>query len=69
MSDSEKQSVYEKFTPQRKELVDAILQNLEKGYKEWKQGWAANGKLDSAVRHRRMKKYPRLEDTSKARVP
>lgn len=49
MSDSEKQSVYEKLTPQRKELVDAILQNLEKGYKEWIQGWAANGAPKSAI--------------------
>lgn len=49
MSDSEKQSVYDKLTPQRKQLVDAILQNLEKGDKNWLQGWTESGAPKSAI--------------------
>ncbi len=31
--------IYDKLTPQRKQLVDIILANLEKGVGLWKQGW------------------------------
>lgn len=46
MSENEtKSSAYEKLTPQRKQLIDQILANLEKG----KLGWVAAGASESAV--------------------
>ena len=50
MSENEtKSSAYEKFTPQRKQLVDQVLANLEKGNLFWTQGWVAAGAPESAV--------------------
>ena len=51
MSD-EKNKAYEKLTPERKALVDTILQNLEKGDGLWKQGWVNTGVPESAIRIR-----------------
>ena len=48
MSD-EKNKAYEKLTPERKALVDTILQNLEKGDGLWKQGWVNTGVPESAI--------------------
>ena len=42
MSDNEN-SAYEKLTPARKALVDAVMKNLEKGVGLWEQGWACGG--------------------------
>ena len=42
MSDNEN-SAYEKLTPARKALVDAVMKNLEKGVGLWEQGWAGGG--------------------------
>lgn len=42
-------SAYEKLTPQRKQLVDQVLANLEKGNLFWTQGWVAAGAPESAV--------------------
>lgn len=42
MSDNEN-SAYEKLTPARKALVDAVMKNLEKGVGLWAQGWAGGG--------------------------
>ena len=42
MSDNEN-SAYEKLTPARKALVDAVIKNLEKGVGLWEQGWAGGG--------------------------
>ncbi len=39
MSQEEKISVYDKLTPQRKQLVDMILANLEKGAGLWEMRW------------------------------
>lgn len=39
MNQTEKNSVYEKLTPQRKQLVDLILANLEKGAGLWEMRW------------------------------
>lgn len=36
---TERKNIYDKLTPQRKMLVDIILQNLESGAGLWKQGW------------------------------
>ena len=50
MSENEtKSSAYEKLTPQRKQLVDQVLANLEKGNLFWTQGWLAAGAPESAV--------------------
>ena len=40
MSDEQKSTAYDRLTPQRKQLVDAVLKNLENGVGLWKQGWA-----------------------------
>lgn len=44
-----KSSAYKKLTPQRKQLVDQVLANLEKGNLFWTQGWVAAGAPESAV--------------------
>lgn len=44
-----KSSAYEKLTPQRKQLVDQVLANLDKGKLLWTQGWVAAGAPESAV--------------------
>lgn len=50
MSENEtKSNAYEKLTPQRKQLVDQVLANLEKGNLFWTQGWVATGAPESAV--------------------
>ena len=50
MSENEtKSSAYDKLTPQRKQLVDQVLANLEKGNLFWTQGWVAAGAPESAV--------------------
>lgn len=50
MSENEtKSGAYEKLTPQRKQLVDQVLANLEKGNLFWTQGWVAAGAPESAV--------------------
>lgn len=50
MSENEtKSSAYEKLTPQRKQLVDQVLANLEKGNLFWTQGWVTAGAPESAV--------------------
>lgn len=50
MSENEtKSSAYEKLTPQRKQLVDQVLANLEKGNLFWTHGWVAAGAPESAV--------------------
>lgn len=42
-------NVYDKLTPQRKMLVDMILQNLESGAGLWKQGWRSGRMPENAV--------------------
>ena len=42
-------NVYDKLTPQRKMLVDMILQNLESGAGLWKKGWRSGGMPENAV--------------------
>ena len=49
MSDELKTSAYDKLTPQRKLLVDAVLSNLEKDTGLWEQGWAGGGAPVSAI--------------------
>lgn len=49
MSDNETKSAYDKLTPQRKRLIDAILKNLENEKSLYMQGWRVNGAPVSAV--------------------
>ena len=49
MSDELKTSAYDKLTPQRKQLVDAVLSNLEKGTGLWEQGWSGGSAPVSAI--------------------
>lgn len=49
MSENDKKSLYDKLTPQRKQLVDEVLKNLENGAGFWKQGWKISGAPVSAI--------------------
>ena len=49
----EQSSAYDKLTPQRKELVDMVLKNLESGKGLWEQGWASIGSPESAATGKR----------------
>lgn len=40
---------YSKLTPERKELVEKVLANLESGAGLWKQGWICNGMPESGI--------------------
>lgn len=53
MKDEQTSRAYDKLTPQRKLLVDAILKNLEKGTGLWKQGWIGGGAPVSAITGKR----------------
>ena len=49
LKSEEKKTAYEKLTPQRKQLVDKVMENLEKGNLFWIQGWASLGAPESAI--------------------
>ena len=49
LSNEEKNATYEKLTPQRKQLVDKVMENLEKGNLFWTQGWVSSGAPESAI--------------------
>ena len=49
LENEERSSAYEKLTPQRKQLVDKVMENLEKGNLFWSQGWVSSGAPESAV--------------------
>lgn len=50
MSETKTQnSAYDKLTPERKQLVDMILENLEKGTGLWQQGWRSSGAPVSGI--------------------
>ena len=53
MNEKEKKSAYDKLTPQRKQLVDEVLKNLESGAGLWKQGWKVSGVPISAITGKR----------------
>ena len=48
LTNEENNSIYEKLTPQRKQLVDKVLENLEKGNLFWTKGWVS-GAPESAI--------------------
>ncbi len=60
MSEKEKKSAYDKLTPQRQRLVDAIMANLEKNHSLWRQGWQASGAPISAISGKRYNGVNRL---------
>lgn len=60
MSDKEKKSAYDKLTPQRQRLVDAIMANLENNNSLWRQGWAVSGAPVSAISGKRYNGVNRL---------
>ena len=49
LNNEEKNTAYEKLTPQRKQLVDKVMENLEKGNLFWTQGWVSSGAPESAI--------------------
>lgn len=53
MSDYKENPNYEKLTPQRKLLVDAVIRNLESGAGVWRQGWQNTGAPISAITGKR----------------
>lgn len=57
-------SIYEKLTPQRKQLVDEILKNLESGKGFWWQGWKVLGAPVSGITGKRYNGVNRLFLTS-----
>lgn len=60
MSDSDKKSIYDKLTPQRKRLVDTIMANLENNHSLWHQGWAVTNAPISAISGKRYNGVNRL---------
>lgn len=53
-------TLYDKLTPQRKQLVDEILKNLESGTGLWRQGWRISGAPVSAITGKRYNGVNRL---------
>ena len=49
LNSEEKNTAYDKLTPQRKQLVDKVMENLEKGNLFWSQGWVSSGAPESAI--------------------
>lgn len=60
MSDKDKKSVYDKLTPQRKQLVDSIIANLENNHSLWRRGWKVSGAPVSAITGKRYNGINRL---------
>ena len=49
LNSEKKNTAYEKLTPQRKQLVDKVMENLEKGNLFWTQDWVSSGAPESAI--------------------
>ena len=60
MKDKEKKSVYDKLTPERKQLVDEMLNNLKNNNGLWRQGWHVTGAPVSAISGKRYSGVNRL---------
>ena len=48
MSETTDRSAYDKLSPQRKQLADMLVANLDSG-RLWKQGWRTRGAPENAV--------------------
>lgn len=48
MSETTERSAYDKLSPQRKQLADMLVANLDSGGL-WKQGWRTRGAPENAV--------------------
>lgn len=62
MSGNER-SAYDKLTPQRKKLMEQVMQNLESGTGIWKKGWRSSGAPVSAVTGKKYNGYNRFNLT------
>ena len=49
MEEKERNRAYEKLTPQRKQIVDEVIKNLESGVGLWQPGWSMPGVPESAI--------------------
>lgn len=55
MRKTAEESIYDKLSPQRKQLVDMVLENLKNGTGLWKKGWKTNGAPESGITGKRYK--------------
>lgn len=53
MENKSKSDAFSKLTPERKELVEKVLANLESGDGLWKQGWICSGMPKSGITGKR----------------
>ena len=49
MEEKERNKAYDKLTPQRKQIVDEVIKNLEDGVGLWQPGWSMPGVPESAI--------------------
>ena len=49
MEEKERNKAYDKLTPQRKQIVDEVIKNLESGVGLWQPGWNMPGMPESAI--------------------
>ena len=49
MEEKTTNNAYDKLTPQRKQIVDEVLKNLEEGTGLWKAGWNLPKVPESAI--------------------
>ena len=49
MNEMEKNNAFEKLTPERKALVERVLENLKNGDGLWQQGWINTGVPASGI--------------------
>ncbi len=49
MKEKERNKAYDKLTPQRKQIVDEVIKNLESGVGLWQPGWNMPGMPESAI--------------------
>ena len=60
MSEKDKKNLYDKLTPERKQLVDEMLNNLKTNKSLWRKGWRVMGSPVSAITGKRYNGVNRL---------